>query len=742
MSYYETLTTLFVVLIPATIIGWRLADLLPWRARAQSRIFLAPMIGMAVLLHLAVLLGWVGHGYRRPVCLGIVGLLLLISLWGLRNIRALLADLIFVMLFCAAATSGVLYPVWRYAAMNPYNDSFTYLVHGQWLQTHAFSEPALQSGNYPALTQVIYNQLIGTRMGASFMLGFVQSLMGSDWSLRVYPAVIALPVALCALAVAGAAFAICRRFSLALLSGLTLGLTLNGLNYGAANGFLAQTWGISFAAGSLVLLASIMQSTVRSRSACAALAAWIPLALLVSAAIHAYSEITPFLGATLALTFLAAAIQFRARLPRIFALAIWLGILCAIFVNLEWIRTIRAVRSQAGAVVGMPVDWPWWQFPAAAMGLITGAHDQENYLLGRGFLGQGCVIGAAVAAIGLVWSFRHRKIWNVLPHVFFLSLGAIAFIYFRWMARSPWPVGTGQSWSQFKLSNWISPSLFCLLAIGAAGIAARSRMRATIVCFALGLISIVGAIRQAQLAGPRTENIRNDTGLAYDPFSAVFQIREFTGYVPKDMPIGLDFDASRVGIRQVVTYALMDHAVAGDFSSDAWVMHFLPPDQLTMPVENCRWIVSADPNPPPSARQAGNLWFGPPPKTKFVLLSASGGYQRESNPTGWWYWTGKQLAFTYRVAGEQPRWIEISFQYLPVSDQRPVHLTVGGKTIDISLKGGWNSFTSDPIDVQNLGDTCTVQFDCDLPPVKLSKNDPRLASYLIKNLSVIRVEAK
>jgi hypothetical protein len=626
--------------------------------------------------------------------------------------------------------------------LNPYNDSFTYLVHGQWLQTHSFSQPALQSGNYPALTQVIYNQLIGTRMGASFFLGFVQSLMGSDWSLRVYPAVIAMPVALCALAVAAAAFAVCRKFSVALLCGLALAMTLNGLNYGAANGFLAQTWGLAFVAGSFVLLSSIMRSSIHCRSTCTALAAWIPLGLLISAAIHAYSEITPFLSATLALGFLAALIQSPRRFPRIFILAVWLGILCALFVNLEWIRTIRAVRSQAGAVVGMAVDWPWWQFPAAAMGLLTGVHDRDWYMLGRGFVAQGCLIGLMVVAIGVIWCFRRRKIWNVLPHIIFLTLGAVAFAYFRWVAHSPWALGTGQSWSQFKISNWMSPSLFCLLAIGAAAIAGKSALRTSLVCLVLGMLTVIGAIRQAQLAGPRTENIRNDTGLAYDPFSAFFQIRKFSGYVPEDTPIGLDFDATRVGVRQMVSYALMDHAVAGDFSSDAWVMHFLPPDQLALPVENCRWAVSEDSDPPPTARQAGNLWFGPPPKTKFVLLSVSGGYQRESNTTGWWYWTSKELTFTYRIAGEQPRWIEVSFQYLPVSDQRPVHLTVGEKTIDISLKGGWNSFTSQPIDMQQLGQTSTVQFDCDSPPVKLSKNDPRLASYLIKNLSVIRVDPK
>src|ERR1017187_8138369 len=241
MLYCESLAILFVMLIPATVIGWRPPALLPWRLRPEARIFFSPLLGLAVVLHLAVLLGWIGHGYRQPICLLVMVVPLVVSLWGRRNVTTLMKSILLVILFAVVASAGVLYRVWRYATINPYSDVFTYLVHGQWLKSHGFAEPAIRSGNYPAVSLVLAFQLIGMRMGASFMLGYIQALMGADWSYQVYPAAVAIPVVACALAVAGAAYSACRRISLALLCGAAIGLTLNGLSYGAGNGFFAQT---------------------------------------------------------------------------------------------------------------------------------------------------------------------------------------------------------------------------------------------------------------------------------------------------------------------------------------------------------------------------------------------------------------------------------------------------------------------------------------------------------------------
>jgi hypothetical protein len=102
--------------------------------------------------------------------------------------------------------------------------------------------------------------------------------------------------------------------------------------------------------------------------------------------------------------------------------------------------------------------------------------------------------------------------------------------------------------------------------------------------------------------------------------------------------------------------------------------------------------------------------------------------------TGWWQWTARQLRFTYRIQGEHPARVLVSFTYLAVSDHQPTRLSVGGKTLELFFNTGWHDWASPPIEIGHMGDTLEVAFDGDSPPVKLSDADPRMASYLIKNL--------
>ena len=741
MSYYDSLATLCVMLVLATVIGWRLVDLLPWRLRPDSKVFFSPLLGLAVVLHLAVLLGWIGHGYRRPICLLVTAVALIVSLWGKRNLTALIKSTLLIVAFALVATTGVLYPVWRYAAINPYNDTFTYLVHGQWLQTHGFAEPAVRSGYYPAITQVLCYQWIGMRMGASFLLAYVQALIGTDWSSQVYPAVVAIPLVACALVVAGTAYSVCRRMSLSLLCGATIGLTLNGFSYGAANGFLPQTWGLAFVVGSLGLAGQTLRRSITCSTVKAALGDWIPVALLLSATIHCYSEVAPFLIVAIGLFFCISAIPFRRHLGRLFTIAGWLAFLCAIMVNLEWFRIVRAMRIQTSALVGMAVNWPWWHFASFAMGLRTGVHDANLYLLSKSLTPFACLVGVAIVIVGLWWTSRCRgRIWSLIPHLTFLLLTVAAFVYFRLVAASPWPTGTGQSWNQFKLSNWATPSVFCLLAVGIAASARKSFARSALLSVGLLGILCAGAVHHVKLADSRTHPLRQDVGLSYDPLAAFFRIRQFAGSIPEDAPIYLNMGEGKVGARHLLMYALEDRAVAGDWNDDEWVKHWLSPEERDLPIDCCPWIVSTDASMLPAARRVGNLWLGPASRTSFVLQSSTGGYPREMNQTGWWHWTSQQLQFTYRIHGERPRHMLISFVYMPVSDHRPVRLNVGNKTIGLFLDAGEHNWTSEPIEVDQALDGLDIAFDCDLPPVKLSEQDPRMASYLIKNLVVRRVD--
>ena len=743
MFYRESLAILFVMLTASTVIGWRIADLLPWRVRPESKLFLSPLLGLAVMLHLIVLLGWIGHGYRQPACVLVMAVPMLASLWGNRDLAALMKNILFVVLVSAVATAGVLYSVWRYGAMNPYNDTFTSLVHGQWLQTHGFAERAIHSENYPAISQVLSFQVLGFRMGASFMLAYVQALMGADWSYQVYPAIIAIPVATCVLAVAAMAFSVCRKIVLSLLCGMAIGLTLNGVTYGAGNGFMAQTWGLAFGVGTLVLAGQTMRRSIVYPSTKIALGHWIPVALLLTDAIHCYPEIAPFLFVALGVFLMIAAILFRRHFRRLFLVAGWLGLLCALLVNLEWLRIMRAFRIEASCAAGGPLDWPWWHFLWLTMGLSTGLWEPNLLLLGKFATPFACIAGIGLVVVGLWWSSRRQeRIWILVPHLAFLLLVIAAFIYFRYTVASPWPTGTGQSFSQFKLSKWASPCLFSLLAVGLAAIGRKTAARSFAVSVVLVGIFAMGMVRNVQLARQRTSQLRLDTGMSYDPLSAFSKIQQFSKYVPETVPICLDLSDGSIKARQILMYVLQDRPLAGDWSTDGYLGDLALQDQRKQMAEPCRWVISMNAPAPPDARWAGNLWLSPSPGTLLVLKSSTGGYPREMDDSGWWQWTAGRLHFTYRIQGEQPRRVVVSCAYMSVSDKRPVRLSVGGKTLELLLDAGLHDWTSEPIEIEadHASDTLEVAFDCDLPPVRLSAQDSREASYLIKNLTLHRVD--
>lgn len=741
MLYCESLAILFVMLTAATVIGRRVASLLPWRLRPESKLFLSPLLGLAVMLHLIVPLGWIGHGYRQPVCVLVMAAPVLASLWGSRDLAALTKNILLVFLVSVVATAGVLYPVWRYGAITPYNDAFTYLVHGQWLQTHGFAERAILSGNYPAVTQVLNYQTSGQRMGTSFMLGYVQALMGTTWSYQVYPAVIAIPVAACALAVAAMAYSVCRKIVLSLLCGTAIGLTLNGVTYGACNGFLPQTWGLAFVVGTLVLAGRTMRRSIICPSTRIALGHWIPVALLLTATILCYPEPAPFLIVALGLFLLIAAIPFRQHLRRLFLVAAWLGLLCALLVNLEWLRIAKAVRSEASCVVGGPLDWRWWHFLWQAMGLRAGLWEPNLLLLGKFATPFACIAGIGLVVVGLWWSSRGRgRIWNLIPHLAFLLLLIAAFAYFRYGVASPWPTGTGQSFNQFKLSKWATPCMFSLLAVGMAAIGRKNVARSVAVSVVLLGIMAMGIVRHVQLANHRISQLLQDTGMSYNPLSAFSKIQQFSTYVPEAVPICLDLSDSSIKARQILMYILEDRPLAGDWSADGYLGVLAAQDQRKQMAEPCQWAISMNAPAPPDARWAGNLWLSPYPGTLFALKSSTGGYAREADSTGWWHWTDRRLRFTYRIEGEQPPRAVVSFAYVPTSDHLPIHLSVGGKTFELLLNAGWHNWTSEPIAIDYAGDTVDVVFDCDSPPVRLSERDPRLASYLIKNLVLRRAD--
>ena len=168
--YTDTLVLLTGLLLATSLIGRGLAGCLPWRFRSLGKAFFGPVLGLAVLVLVTTLMGWLGHGYSRATCLLCLLLLVALGVQRERSVRALIAHAGMLALFAALASFGTLAVIWQFGAFNPYNDTVGYLMHSQWLQSHGFCESAISSGYYPASAFVVSFQRLGFRMGASFFL--------------------------------------------------------------------------------------------------------------------------------------------------------------------------------------------------------------------------------------------------------------------------------------------------------------------------------------------------------------------------------------------------------------------------------------------------------------------------------------------------------------------------------------------------------------------------------------------
>ena len=265
MIYLTSIPIVIFLLFLTTLLGRRIADFLPESIRKSVGFYISPLLGLAVMIIISTAYGWIS-AFTTKFTLTISSILILLSVIFEKHRTELIRDWLTTSAFSMIATIPILAPIIQFNAFNPFNDSFTYLVHGQWLQSHSFLEEAPSSGYFPAETQVFAYQVAGQRMGASFFLGFVQSMFHLKWSYYTYPATVSTVFTLGSLAIGGIiqqVFPVSRITSLLLC--LFPAATMNGFVFGAQYGFFPQTFGLSFAVGLACLIPILLNFTLSEK---------------------------------------------------------------------------------------------------------------------------------------------------------------------------------------------------------------------------------------------------------------------------------------------------------------------------------------------------------------------------------------------------------------------------------------------------------------------------------------------
>jgi hypothetical protein len=752
--FWTSLSGIVALLSVATLIGRTWCDLFPLRFRAHARFYLGPSLGLTTLTIVASLFGRVlplGNTVFVPL------LFLGFLVWSLvreRDTGKAVRHILVVSVFGVVCGVSVLSPLFVFGGINVHNDTFTYLTHSNWLQNHAFKE-LVSSDMVTALTsQVSLYQQGNFRMGGSFLLALSQVLLNLQWSFEAYPAVVVANISACCLAMG---FVLVQHFRLISLSvRLTVlalpAFSLGGLVFGANLGFLPQVVGLTLGASLLFTVGPVFRWVVTTATGWQAIGkAAFPSAVLFVGATLAYSEIAPFLLVVIVGSVGILGFQFHAWKKILLHGGVLLA-LASLLLNMEMVRAYGAIRTQSNAVVGSPVDWPLLGFVAHAVGIHGGAWDLYQWTASENFWSITYVYGLTLFVLitallfsGLRPTLRTMVSGTLLPTIAILFIFSIGIAYFRYISPSPFPKGMGQSWSQFKLSEWAHPFMMVLVLVSIANL--RLSMGRLFVTGMFALFSI-GFISAALIGVARVSPIMhyymgvNDLNRFYLDFRQVVLAN-----CPANAPVYLALGGENHKFRQIAALYLYDKEIDSDWSDDGYIYPRLPIDRRTKSLVTGSCVVE---------RNTQNGWLshgmqiGPfkvgifNGEGKVRILSMTGGYARESDAENWWHWVEYKVNFKLwplsipNGAMQTKLYFEYGTRGAQTLTLRIIKRDGLSQVFSIYSKGEAISIFDKVIDLSPLEiDEISVETNGKASP--LGDQDVRLAAMVIRNVTILSV---
>lgn len=753
--FWSTLGCLLIATVLATGIGRGIFRLFPFKMNHLGQEYLAPLAGLGVLtilsyywgkffvfekanlllLPLLVLSGWVSGAFSRP--------------------KYFLKVIAKVYCFFILAGASLLVPLYTNGVYNYHNDAFTYLFHGNWLQKHLFGAMLSPQTMTPGETQVYMYQAAGYRMGGTYLLALIQGLLKFPLSFQAYlTALIAFMGAL----FLSLGFPLTRfflrmpklfRFCCLLIPSFTLG----GFNFGALYGFYPQTAGIAFSVLCLILIGPIYIWLINNNRfnfrAFVVLA--FSYAIFLAAAISSYSEFSPFLLLTMLLTFLVLKKRLRkSRWPNLFLLCVIL--LTGLILNTELLRIKAGLSHQSTAVVGGPIDWSLVGYFGHIVGFHGGGWDifQWDKINHNHYS-----IFFFSFIIALAWvSIKNRSKYSskyflihLCPHIQLFGLLLLGILYYRYFVKNPFPVGQGQSWTQFKLANWAQPFVQVLLIALLAPALNRKALS-----FAVYFLTFAGLALTAEVSVKRVGHIIGfyqvkNVSEFYANFDKMIQDQ-----CPKDQRIFLNLGGRDSGFRKIALLFLDDRELASDWSGDEYVGNNLPVSRRMREVEYEDCVISPITAPFPTAnpKTVGRFKIGPMADPNHLFFTKENDdLELETDGKSRWYWVKDQITFSVVSVknGDPKSYSKLSFDFLQLS-QEPLMVKVfnkNGVPIETVLRGtnigvgGQLDRYSQTVKI-NPEAISHIKVESTGQPIPLSKEDARLASFQIRNFVLERVD--
>jgi hypothetical protein len=751
MIFWITLGAVPALLLVAIAIGRACTILLPSRLQGPARYYLAPALGLASLTVMATLFGrYMPLGHRALLPLVFASL----AAWALvrrHEFGLVVRQSLWSGAFALACGAGMLAPLLVYGAFNTDNDTFTYLAHAQWLQQHPFSQSVLPETVTPFETQILLYQQAGFRMGGSYLLALLQSLLHLGWAYAAYPALLIAAVASCCLSLG---FPLARQLRLMRRSQRLMLLALpafglGGLTFGANFGFMPQTLGMALAAGALFMAGPVLGwVTHAGRRAPALATAALPGGVMLAGATLAFSELSLFIGCALAASGLLLALQRRAWNNVLLHGAVMLAV-ATLLLNVELLRVYAALRAQVGVVAGAPVDWSLIGFVAHAFGVHGGAWDAFQWA-GTGTRASAFAGGLLLLALVLApIAFNWRALWRaaigeaLLPALAVLGIFGVATLYFRYAVAAPFPTGIGQSWSQSKLAGWAYPFAIVMTVFSIACLRRRFPRH---VGAALVLLFVAGGVGTIALSITRVSHFMQPYAGIRDMERFYLELRAAAlAICPPAAPVHLALNGNLSKFRQMTALYLHDRALTSDWRDDNY-LDWIPASRRNQSpaAGSCLVGLASAHSLAPGARVVGPFQVAPAQPGTPMLGAVSGAHQRETDGQNWWSWVEGPARFaiepgaTPLVQGK----IRVRFEYLTRGRQvltlRVVRRDGSFQQIELPETGEAIAAFDQLVDTAP-GVVAELAFSTDGKASILGPADPRLGAWLIRNITLAEV---
>jgi hypothetical protein len=749
--YLASVSVLLCLLLLITALGRRVADFLPDPLKDPVAFYIGPLLGLATLVLITNLYGWLSP-FRTDVSMLIASGLLSICILFEKQKYDLFVHWLIVSAFAIVATLPIFAPIIRFDSYNPFNDTFTYLVHGQWLQEHAFSHAAHASGFFPAETQVFLYQKAGHRMGGSFFLGFVQSLFHLEWSYFAYPATVAVVFTSGSLAIGAVirqAIPVSRTVCFALCT--LPAFSMNGFLFGAQYGFFPQTFGIAFAGGLACLVPGFAAYALRST------ASWktdflhlLPLAICCSALLISYNDMFPVVGAAIGLFVVLVCSLYWSERNRIIRSLFILAFQVLALINMELVRLLRNLietvfLAGSGAVhFGWPMYWSPIQFVAHSFGMKS-PFQSDIFVIDR--LISTWLFSLFLIMIVLIVTKILRDKPRNLTVLFLLCINIViwlVFAKFRYTASGVHANEIGNTFLQFKLAKWAAPFNLGLLGIAIAWLSINMMTfrfvgkYAFLTAFAAGMSFQTGTV-----AKMFTRHLQDETMRKQSPFAVFLELRAKFANIPKDQVTYLAISQEHHKLTQMAAYVLSDRKLASKYE-DGYLVKYIPATERDMPMEKADWLIQHEPthaNGEDPLSRVGPFLIRRAPFSFYSRESVAGAYATETSDNNSWNWVKESVEYRFRSLGKTSR-ARIRFQFLGNPRTLFVELkTYAGKRVasfEVEMKGGWSEYESPSVDISSEGrvEGLVILIRADGASACLSASDAREVRFLIQNLSL------